>query len=139
MSTDTNSPTPREELQRKTVEHLQWLEEHRVAGSLDADYISAAAATVWAVTTGLIDSDISHLVAQFSSDASRRAGRRIFVGRGRVLVLQVGFVKGFRVMEVNTATGETGVLVDSDLDVGERDEPIQKLTDRLAAGGLVEI
>lgn len=79
-------PSPREELERKTIEALDSLAHKLSQRRLTTAEFGAAGQLLWQVTAGLVDSSISDLCSAVSQQARATRMRQVFAGPANVLV-----------------------------------------------------
>jgi hypothetical protein len=65
-------PTLKEELDRKTLDALEWLDGAHERGEIDDHALGAGAHAIFTAVMGLVDKDISEIVTQLSAKAPRK-------------------------------------------------------------------
>lgn len=83
----TETPTLREELDRKVLDYLHNRETRRIQGNISPSVIGIEAGALWDVLCGLIDNDAAQLLAQLEAAAQRPPIKRYFLLGSSALVL----------------------------------------------------
>ena len=84
---DSNIPSLFEELNRKTVDALTWLEEGRASGELTPDQIYVAQQALFMAVAGLVNNDVGDLMSASSVDTSKTRGQQTVLARGSNLAI----------------------------------------------------
>lgn len=136
----TDIPSTRDELNRKAVDLLLLNEAQLNGGAIDKRTAYVTAKTVWTLTAGLVDEDISSVAAQQADAQGVQSIRRHFVGKGKLLRLAFNtHTDGFFLLEIDTNTGERLVKLRSVAQVGEREALIAQTAQNLIGRGFIEI
>jgi hypothetical protein len=129
-------PSPREELERKTVEALDELA-HRLHNSrLTKEEFGFAAKLLWKVTAGLVDSSISDLCEAASAHAKASVMKQSFFSPNRIVIFLWSADKDDYVMRVRDYVGPKDLMskvVRCSFD--ERHERLQKAFTALETQG----
>lgn len=139
MNLDT--PTTKEELERKTVEHLEAMVNRHDAGRLQKRDLALIGRSLWFVTAGLVDESVTDLCSQVA-DASvgDRQIKRIFVGKGRLIAFRwVPDGPGYVINTFDLTTGLPAGTTVRGTDVGLREAEMDKLIESLRRSGMYEI
>jgi hypothetical protein len=135
-------PTPRQELERKTVDFLQHAVHRAESNRLDRRELKAMGQALWTITSGLVDDDVTDLCARVSEVTGTAPMKRHFVGRGIVRTFawqpdKPGYVILTRSAVTGEPIGEAGTLRRTE--IGEREEELKRLFDTLCRSGYVEL
>lgn len=141
MTVDLNEiPTIKAELERKAIEFLTFAAQRTDTGRMNACDLALVGKTLWSVTSGLVDDDVSKLCAQAAESDKARLMRRHFIGKGEVLtVAWMGDGVGYVVISRNATTKTRTILRQSKTEIGLREEEMKKLFAGLAKTGYVEL
>lgn len=142
MSLETQSEVPsvKEELERKTVDLLENLVHRSESLRLDKRTLAFVAKQLWHVTSGLVDKGISDLCGAVALECTKETLARRFVGKGTlVVVVWLPDKPGYNVVKINPTTLERTVAHSSKEDVTTRGPQLEELFAALVKSGYQEI
>lgn len=140
MTHEAGIPSTRDELNRKAVDLLVLNESQLSGGAIDTRTAYVTAKTIWTLTAGLVDEDISSAAAQQADAQGVQAIRRHFVGKGKLLRLTFNtHTDGFFLLEIDTNTGERKVVMRNGAQVGQREALIKEVAQSLIGRGFIEV
>lgn len=78
----TETPTIRQELDRKLTDYMLNRESRMTTGDINPSVVGIEAGALWDVLSGLIDNDMAGMLAALEANAKRPAIKRFFVAAG---------------------------------------------------------
>lgn len=135
-------PTTKEELERKCIEMLTHTASQLEHGVIDRRTAWVTAKTLWTLTAGLVEHDISDFCARLADENPAPGFRRHFVSNDpakRPLVLIVSPGRAYALVAVHPGTGARTTLKQQQLDPGDLEAQVNKLAAALKASGYIEI
>lgn len=90
MTTTTELPTVKEELDRKTVESIEWLLHAHTVGNLTENQFAAAIDALFMAVNGVVSEDVAQMLTEASQLPSRRTEvlKRHFIKDGALVTVQ---------------------------------------------------
>lgn len=136
MTPDPTLPTTREELERKVLDFVTDLAHAHELGELDPVVAAAQSKAAWSITAGLIDNELSAMLAEYSDQIGPEPVKVFFVGTGKVLMLvYLPRGTGYALFSVDAATGARTLLKKASTEPGERAAELHTLSKTLIAKG----
>jgi hypothetical protein len=132
-------PTVREELNRKTVEVLTTACQKTDVGRLPKRDLALIGQTLWQVTSGLVDNEVSHLVAVAADAAIAEPMKRHFIGKGTVRTVAWFPERAGYVVLSRDPNGQVLNTNKRSADVGEREVELSNLFAALEKAGYREL
>ena len=133
-------PTPRQELERKTVEYLEAQINRADNNRLERRDLHVIGRALWNITSGLVDDDIANLCSMTAAAGQNPRIARRYVGKGKVLIIMwTPDGQGYVVLSVDATTQIKSVLLTSKSEVGIREEELRTLFGTLSKSGYIEI
>jgi hypothetical protein len=133
-------PTPRQELERKTIDFLQAQVNRAETGRLEKRDLHLIGHALWHITSGLVDDTVSELCTAVAEAGKQPAMLRRFVGKGEVLIVAWNADKsGYVVQSVHAVNQTRTTIRKSDAEIGLREAELKKLFDGLSKVGYMEI
>lgn len=134
----SETPTLREELDRKVIDYLYNRETRRLSGNISNEVIGIEAGALWDVLCGLINDDAAKMLAQLETMAVRPNTKRYFLSpkSGALVLIYNPAAVGWVLIE----RPSNQVVAHDTKDAGAlRDERLQRLATSLLTKGYKEI
>lgn len=135
-------PTTKEELERKCVDLLTHTANQLERGVIDKRTAWVTAKTLWTLTAGLVDEQISEFCSKLADENPARGFRRYFVGSKPTLpplILVTIPGEAFALIKIDPTDGERTTLKHGKKEPGDLEEHLAKMVDALKASGYIEI
>ena len=140
-----NIPDTREELKRKAVDVLAHAAGMHKAGRMDKRTAWVIANTVWSLTAGLVDEEISSLASSLANEINCPGYRRYFISAkkgGSPLVLVLNPDVAYALVKIDTETGERTQVkrqARGDMDPIDFRQHTDLLIKQLSGAGYIEL
>lgn len=137
----SDTPTTKEELERKSVEFLEVMVNRHDRGELTDRELGLVGHAVWSIACGLVDESVAELAAKVSDTRNTGTLKRHFAGKGQLYSAIWNPVKpGYVLVKRDAINPSThSVVKASKAEVGEREQELHTLFSALRTGGYVEI
>jgi hypothetical protein len=134
-------PTLKEELERKSVEALEFAVHRHEQHLLSDRELGVIGHAVWNITGGLVDDSVSDLAALVAKTRHATPIKRHFAGKGAIYTVAYRTERdGFVVVKRDARTPkERQVVRNSDAQAGDREDQLKTLFAAFKTGGYVEL